>query len=36
MISSEIQKLLDKADESHIAAKVLIENRLIGFSAAQS
>jgi uncharacterized protein (UPF0332 family) len=36
MISSEIQKLLDKADESHIAAKVLIDNKLVGFSAAQS
>jgi uncharacterized protein (UPF0332 family) len=36
MITPEIQKLLDYADESHEAAKVLIDNGFIGFSAAQS
>jgi uncharacterized protein (UPF0332 family) len=36
MIASEIQKLFDYADESHKAAKVLIDNGFIGFSAAQS
>ena len=36
MISPEIQRLLDYADESHKAAKVLIDHGFIGFSAAQS
>lgn len=36
MISPEIQKLLDYAEESHKAAKTLIDNGFIGFSAAQS
>jgi len=36
MIAQEIQKLLNYAEESHEAAKVLIESGFIGFSAAQS
>lgn len=36
MISPEIQQLLDYADESHEAARVLIDKGFIGFSAAQS
>ncbi len=36
MITPEIQRLLDYANESHEAAKVLIKNGFIGFSAAQS
>jgi len=36
MITPEIQRLLNYADESHEAAKVLIEGGFIGFSAAQS
>ena len=36
MITPELQKLLDYADESHKAAKVLIDSGFIGFSAAQS
>jgi uncharacterized protein (UPF0332 family) len=36
MITPEIKRLLDYADESHKAAKVLIEGGFIGFSAAQS
>ena len=36
MITPEIQKLLDYADESHEASKVLIDRGFIGFSAAQS
>jgi uncharacterized protein (UPF0332 family) len=36
MITPEIQKLLEYADESHEAAKVLIDSGFIGFSAAQS
>lgn len=36
MITPEIKKLLDYADESHDAARVLIDNDIIGFSAAQS
>ena len=36
MIAPAIQKLLDYADESHAAAKVLIDGGFIGFSAAQS
>jgi uncharacterized protein (UPF0332 family) len=36
MIAPEIQKLLDYADESHQASKVLINSGFIGFSAAQS
>lgn len=36
MIASEIQKLLDYANESHQASKVLITSGFIGFSAAQS
>jgi uncharacterized protein (UPF0332 family) len=34
--SPEIQQLLNYADESHEAAKVLIDGGFIGFSAAQS
>ena len=36
MITTEMQQLLDKADDSHAAAKVLIDNGFTGFSAAQS
>jgi uncharacterized protein (UPF0332 family) len=36
MMTPEIQQLLDYADESHEAAKVLIDGGFIGFSAAQS
>jgi uncharacterized protein (UPF0332 family) len=36
MIAPEIQQLLDYADESHEAAKVLINGGFVGFSAAQS
>ncbi len=36
MITSEMQHLLDKAEDSHAAAKVLIDKGFIGFSAAQS
>ena len=36
MTSTEIQQLLDYADESHEAAKVLINGGFVGFSAAQS
>ncbi len=36
MISSEIQHLLELADESHEAAKVLLDRGFTGFSAAQS
>jgi len=36
MITPEIQRMLSYADESHEAAKVLISNHFIGFSAAQS
>jgi uncharacterized protein (UPF0332 family) len=36
MITPEIQRMLDYAEESHQAAKVLIENGFTGFSAAQS
>ena len=36
MITPEIKRMLDYADESHQAAKVLIKNGFIGFSAAQS
>lgn len=36
MISSEIEHLLKLADESHKAAKVMIDNSIIRFSAAQS
>jgi uncharacterized protein (UPF0332 family) len=36
MISSEIQVLLDRADESHDAAKVLLDKGFANFSAAQS
>ena len=36
MISKEIQHLLDKAGDSHAAAKVLIDKGFVGFSAAQS
>jgi len=36
MITTEMQHLLDKAEDSHAAAKVLIEKGFIGFSAAQS
>lgn len=36
MITPEINRLLDYADKSHEAAKVLIEGGFVGFSAAQS
>jgi uncharacterized protein (UPF0332 family) len=36
MITPEIQTLLDHAEESHKASKVLIDGGFIGFSAAQS
>jgi hypothetical protein len=36
MITPEIKRLLDYADESHEAAKVLLKGGFIGFSAAQS
>ncbi|MEW5828792.1 MAG: HEPN domain-containing protein [Chloroflexota bacterium] len=36
MTSAEIPQLLNKAEESHAAAKVLIDRGFIGFSAAQS
>jgi uncharacterized protein (UPF0332 family) len=36
MITPEIQRLIDYADDSHQAAKVLIDGGFIGFSAAQS
>ena len=36
MIPSEIQYFLNLADESHAAAKVMIDNGIIRFSAAQS
>jgi len=36
LITPEIQRLLKYADESHEAAKILIKNGFIGFSAAQS
>jgi uncharacterized protein (UPF0332 family) len=36
VIAPEVQKLIDYADESHEAAKVLIDNGFIGFFAAQS
>lgn len=36
MMTPEIKRLLDYADESHQAAKVLIKSGFIGFSAAQS
>jgi len=36
MITPELQSLLDYADDSHAAAKVLIDGGFIGFSAAQS
>jgi uncharacterized protein (UPF0332 family) len=36
MIAPEIKRLLDYAEESHQAAKVLIDSGFIGFSAAQS
>jgi len=36
MIAPELQNLLDYADESHQASKVLIDSGFIGFSAAQS
>ena len=36
MITPEIKRLLDYADESPQAAKVLIDSGFIGFSAAQS
>jgi uncharacterized protein (UPF0332 family) len=35
-MTPEIQRLLKYADESHEAAKILIKNGFIGFSAAQS
>jgi len=36
VIGAEIQQLLDYADESHQAAKVLIDGGFTGFAAAQS
>lgn len=36
MITTEMQHLLNKADDSHAAAKVLIDKGFTGFSAAQS
>jgi len=36
MITPEIQKLLDYADDSHEAARVLMDGGFVGFSAAQS
>ena len=36
MIPPEIQRLLGRSDESHKAAKVLIDRGFVGFSAAQS
>ena len=36
MTNSEIQQLLNYADESHRAAKVLMAGGFIGFAAAQS
>jgi len=36
MSKNEIQLLLDKANESHAAANLLIDKGFIGFSAAQS
>ena len=36
MTSSDIEHLLKLADESHAAAKVMIDNSIIRFSAAQS
>lgn len=36
MISDDIQKLLNQAEESHAAAKVLLDKGFNGFSAAQS
>ena len=36
MTTKEIRLLLDKANDSHAAAKVLIDKGFVGFSAAQS
>lgn len=36
MISREIQRLIDHAEESHQAARVLLDGGFSGFSAAQS
>lgn len=36
MITTEMKHLLEKANDSHAAAKVLIDKGFIGFSAAQS
>ena len=36
MISPEIQGLISHAEESHQAAKVLLDKGFLGFSAAQS
>jgi uncharacterized protein (UPF0332 family) len=36
MISSEIKVLIDRADESHQAAKLLLDKGFSNFSAAQS
>lgn len=36
MITPEMQRLIDYAEDSHAAAKVLIDGGFIGFSAAQS
>ncbi len=36
MITPQVQVLLNRAEESHQAAKVLLDNRLSNYSAAQS
>ena len=36
MITSEIKVLIDRADESHQAAKLLLDKGFLNFSAAQS
>jgi len=36
MISPEIQRLINHAEDSHQAAKVLLDSGFLGFSAAQS
>jgi uncharacterized protein (UPF0332 family) len=36
MIAKEIKVMLDRAEESHQAAKVLLDTGFLGFSAAQS
>lgn len=36
MIAKEVKVMLDRAEESHAAAKVLLDTGFLGFSAAQS